>query len=671
MGIVQKIRVGNLVIESRELPWETIKALANEIKKVARWNPQTKEWILTWRVISNVQGFVRFINEKLMHIDQEYAYRILDIVETIMNVVPRIRIDEENNRVYVCIVGEDPYDIVRKVDREILPIRVEISEIEIPDIGKFEVPYLIMSIRGIISTVDSGKVDVFPDSLRDIIIELYSKLVKKKATIRVTRHNRTHVWLPRNTPTSIIEELKELGRIKYYYETPEGVLSEKTIEAYKIYERVDGISIYLPAFAAVFAKRILERHGIEVEIDYGLPDRKLDKLKEKYELYPHQLTALMRWVENGFCGTIVIPTGGGKTIIGIAGMVKLKLPTIIFVPNLWLLEQWREKIAMFTGYPKSAIGTLGGGEVDIRDITVATYQSGIKHIEKICRRFWLVIYDECHHIPARTFRRIAMNMFAPYRIALSATPKRRDKNETLLFKLAGGIVYSISYPELVKAGLLAPMIYRRIYVPLPPDRMLVYYQIMGEADRERNEIKKRQLINKLIAIAQENPNKLEVVKKIVEKHKSEKMFIFTSSIRFAKRIAKVVNDVVPAVALTAESTRSEEERIVKRFRAGLIRALVIIRKAEEGVDIGEASVAIITGGSKQRREFIQRIGRVLRPQKNKVAWIYEIISEGTIEEQMAKKRGATTMVKGIAKYVKEKYGLEVFKEIRWDIHQLE
>ncbi len=669
MGAKQRIKIGDTLIESsREFPWETIKELAKYLKRIARWDPEQKIWIISWRIFSRIDEFISFINKKLIYVDQVYAYRLLEVIEKLMGGVPKSIIDNENDMIYLLVIGEDPYEIVKQVDRGLLPIRLVERSVSINDIGEIPVMYLAIKLSRVYEIMDSRAIDKLPLPLREALMEAIPERPKQIVRIRVTKRNRIIIRIPKPISEELINEIKELGTICYYVESAEGGYEERIIDAYKIFERGGCLDIYLPPFAAGFVEEVLEKYGFEVDVDYQLPEQKLDYLKENFKLYPHQLQALMKWVENGNKGTIVFPTGGGKTIVAIAAIVRLKVPTIIFVPNLWLLNQWREKIAQFAGVLKHKIGVLGGGEKDIKDITVATYQSGVKNIEILSGRFWLVIYDECHHVPARTFRRVAMNLRAPYKMALSATPKRRDKNEVLLFKLAGNIVYSITYSELVRQGLVAPMVYRRIYVPLPPEKILEYHNIAREVDLETNELKRKQLINRMIAVAQENPTKIEVIKAIVEKHRNEKIFIFAPTIRFAKQIAREVNKIAPAVALTAETSRSEEERIVRKFKACILQVLVIIRKAEEGVDIGDASVAIIVGGSKQEREFIQRVGRVLRldPQKTKVAWVYELVSENTVEESMAKKRGGLKLVREIADYVIKKYGIPAIRKIRWE-----
>lgn len=650
-------------MESKELTWNMIKEIAKNLKLVARWDPENKQWILTWRIFSRLDKFLDFLNKRLIHVDQAYAYQIIDYIESILENVPKIVVDD-SGYVYILPIGCDPYEILKKIDRNFLPMRIQRRSVDIPNIGKFEAVYLAINSNTIMSIITSKSFSRIPPEIRGLIFEASRKIAKIPITIKPSKGRNIQIRIPLGINTDLISKLKTLGTIRYYYENPEGILEEKIIEAYRIYEKKTAVFVYLPAFTIAFIEDVLKKRGLDYKIEYGVPKKHVN-IKENLDLYPFQNEALERWIENNYKGTIVIPTGGGKTIIGIAALAKLRLPTIIFVPNLWLLEQWKEKISKFTNFSKTAIGTLGGGKRDIQEITVATYQSGIRHIEKIYNKFWLAIFDECHHIPARTFRKISMNILSPYRLALSATPKRRDKNEVLIFKLVGRIVYSTSYANLVKRGFLAPMVYRRILVPMPPERMLIYQQLSLELQRVSDPIKKRQILNKMISLCQENPNKIAVIREILNEHQDKKSFIFVSSIKYANTVAKSLKKLIPIEALTSELPKSDRERIIKKFRLGIIRALVIIKIAEEGVDIGDASLAIIVGGSKQRRETVQRIGRVLRPGKDKIAWVYEIVSKNTIEESMATKREIIGMVSQISSFIKSKYRIKAIEIIEW------
>jgi len=309
---------------------------------------------------------------------------------------------------------------------------------------------------------------------------------------------------------------------------------------------------------------------------------------------------------------------------------------------------------------------MGVGEKTISDITISTYQSAYKNIEQFSDIFHVVIFDEAHHVPASTFKKVALYLASPYRMALSATPTRSDKNEVLLFKLAGDIVYKITYPELVKKGFVAPLVVRKIYVKLPKELEREYNRIQNRLRVAYDEISRKQIVNKLIELSRDNPKKIPVIKEIVKKHKNEKIFVFAGSIDFAKQILNELKSVSKVSLLTSKTRKSEEKRIIKNFVNGLLNVLILVKKGEEGVDVGDASVAIIAGGTKQKRETIQRIGRILRGGSEKLAWVYEIVTVGTIEEKLSKGRKIEALIKGLENIIKSRYGVEPYKVIEWE-----
>ncbi|MDZ7613660.1 MAG: DEAD/DEAH box helicase family protein [Flavobacteriaceae bacterium] len=104
-------------------------------------------------------------------------------------------------------------------------------------------------------------------------------------------------------------------------------------------------------------------------------------------------------------GVIVAPPGSGKTVIGLKIISDKAQPALIIVHRKQLLEQWTERIEAFLGIPKRDIGVIGQGKSKIgKQITVATIQSLPKQMESVQNQFGTIIVDECHHVPAETFR---------------------------------------------------------------------------------------------------------------------------------------------------------------------------------------------------------------------------------------------------------------------------
>ncbi len=370
-------------------------------------------------------------------------------------------------------------------------------------------------------------------------------------------------------------------------------------------------------------------------------------------LRPYQEEALKAWQKNGYAGVISLPTGAGKTIVAIAALCELSVRTLIVTYTKEQMFQWEEKILEFTNAPKHMIGLFYGESKRIAPITISTYQSAFRYIETLSPYFSMLIVDEVHHLPADKFRHIAENALARFRMGLSATVVREDGRHTELFPLMGGLVYHKSATELSDEGYLAPFKIITVRVPLTPDEKLKYKRLLdqyrklvaGRAFEELLALAKQgdpkaieaiRIRSELRQLVHNAAEKLEAVKKIVEHEleRDSKILIFTQYVEQAKRIAEYIG----AYYVTGELDEVTRKRRLTMFKNGNIRVLVLTTVGDEGIDIPDANVGIIVAGTGSRRQFIQRLGRLLRPAPGKEARLYEIIVKDTFEEQESKRR---------------------------------
>ncbi|HYQ83207.1 MAG TPA: helicase-related protein, partial [Rubrobacter sp.] len=94
--------------------------------------------------------------------------------------------------------------------------------------------------------------------------------------------------------------------------------------------------------------------------------------------------------------------------------------------------------------------------------------------------------------------------------------------------------------------------------------------------------------------------------------------------------------LIPGV--TYETPARERKETLDRFRDGRYRAVIASDVLNEGVDVPDAGVAVILAGSASRREYVQRLGRILRPREGKRAILYELVTAQTGEEFTARRR---------------------------------
>lgn len=402
----------------------------------------------------------------------------------------------------------------------------------------------------------------------------------------------------------------------------------------------------VPSCADLLTPELIEAYGLSRASQFSLEPR------------PYQEEAIGAWARNGGQGVIVLPTGAGKTVVALAILARLNVRALVVVPTIDLLHQWREAIAERLGFPLSAIGMIGGGKRTMRDITVITYDSASLPSRRL-DGFGLLIVDEVHHLPARAYRTIAAKSSAPFRLGLSATPERSDHGHTLLPALVGPVVYRRTAAELARESYIAAYEEKRIFVDLSPEERLRYEECMahyrwyiathrallggepgalfaGLIQRSGHDPAARAALrahHEARMIALNARAKLAKVAELLQRHRNDKVLIFSEYTSMVDMLSEAM--LLPAI--TYRTPLVERRRILDRYRAGELSKLVTGRVLNEGVDVPDANVAIVVSGSSATREYIQRLGRILRP-KDSTAVLYELVTRKTTEGRAARKR---------------------------------
>ncbi len=426
------------------------------------------------------------------------------------------------------------------------------------------------------------------------------------------------------------------------------------IRDYTIYDRVRKVFIVKPLHFFEL-KKTLENLGYNIIDNTGVSEElKLPyKINFNGKLRDYQKEALGKWFEKGMKGIIALPTGSGKTVIAIAALAKLSERTLIVTYTKEQMFQWKDMITRFTSVNPNIIGLYYGEEKRIAPITISTYQTAYRKVKILSKYFSFLIIDECHHLPSEKFKHIALNMFSLKRMGLSATVIREDGKHEELFPLMGGIAYHKTPSELSVQGYLAPYVIYQVEVDLTPKELKDYFETLklykelsgGKKFEELLELAKRgdekaqmalKVHSKLRQIVHKAEAKKKAVKNIVEKElkRGSKIIVFTQYVDQAKELGKLLN----APILVGEVKTKIRRKILENFREGVERVLVVTTVGDEGLDIPDANVGIIVTGTGSRRQFIQRLGRLLRPSKGKEARLYEIIVRGTSEVYQSRKR---------------------------------
>ena len=378
-----------------------------------------------------------------------------------------------------------------------------------------------------------------------------------------------------------------------------------------------------------------------------LPNLRIENIN--LSLRPYQKKAIENWIKAGKKGCIILPTGSGKTIIAIKLIEIINSSTLIVVPTLDLMEQWTKFLSKY--FQKMEIGNIGRGIFNITGITVSTYDSAYIRSSFIGNKFAFVIFDELHHLAAPGYRTIAEQFASPYRLGLTATYEREDNLHLDFPRLIGGIVYQSSVNELARDKHIASFTIEKRYVKLLPEEEIEYQKnydqylsylhklglrydqialqklimISGKNQYARNALLAR---NKALDIALNSQSKIIELRKILSENPNRKTIIFTQHNKLVYLISN--NFLIPFI--THKSSKQEREDALNGFRDGRYRVLVTSKVLDEGVDVPDAELGIIVSGTGSKREFIQRLGRLLRTKPNFTnAKLIEIISSGTSE----------------------------------------
>jgi superfamily II DNA or RNA helicase len=377
------------------------------------------------------------------------------------------------------------------------------------------------------------------------------------------------------------------------------------------------------------------------------------------EPYPHQQEALQAWKQAHRRGVVVLPTAAGKTYLAQMALQATPRPTLITVPTLDLMHQWYANLE--AAFPNVEVGLLGGGSRDSSPILVATYDSAAIHAETLGNRYALLICDECHHLPSDFNRVIAEYSIAPYRLGLTATPDRADGRHADLDVLLGPVVYHKTAADL-SGQALAPYQIIQIKVQLSDQERRRYEQLIQRRNRflqganiwlgstegwqrfvrasAQSQAGRRAMLahREAKTIALGTAGKLQVLADLLSQHYPERCLIFTNDNATVYRISQ--DFLIPAI--THQTPVKERHEILQKFRSGEYPTLVVSHVLNEGVDVPEARVAILLSGSGSTREYIQRLGRVLRKgEAGKLALLYEVVAEETTEENISLRRRQT------------------------------
>jgi superfamily II DNA or RNA helicase len=334
-------------------------------------------------------------------------------------------------------------------------------------------------------------------------------------------------------------------------------------------------------------------------------------------LREHQLEALDELATHLAMGAgrtwIHAPTGSGKTITFCALAAALDVPTLVLVPRRNLADQ--TAAAIVRHFPGVAYNMDGPEAAGRHGITIATYQASLRHQDTMeWDRLGLVICDEAHTTLGAQTRRLLDRATNAILTGFTATPATTTGHVEQVF---GPVAATLDRLEAIKRGILAPL--RSLRVERAVDLSDVA-RVRGDFDQASlGRALDKALWHRACAdVWAQNFAPLELAG-----------VAYTATVAQAHALAEeMANLGVKAEAVSGQTPARELRRILDRFGRGDIDVLCNADLLTEGWDETRASVVMHLAPTTSERVFVQRLGRVMRPQEGKEAVSVEFLPAG-------------------------------------------
>lgn len=374
-----------------------------------------------------------------------------------------------------------------------------------------------------------------------------------------------------------------------------------------------------------------------------------------------QEIARVKWIKNHCKGTLVQPTGAGKTVTALKCLQSIinKYPTLrilVVVPTDNLKNQWRIQL----------------------DTWGMEFSAEVQVINSVVKNNWTVdilVLDECHRYASETFSLVFKQVKYKYILGLTATFDRLDGKQELIRKYCP-VVDEIPLIEAKLNHWVAD--YKEYLVVLQTDDINTYKDYNksfiasfeffnfdwnfamsmkgptgyiaqnsyrdklcpnGSREEKLSVLKTikyhsanfMRMVQKRKAYINNHPKKIEVARRIIEARSNSKIITFSNNIKMAESIG--MNGQV----YTGKDSKKKARANLEEFNSAQTGLIHSCSKLNEGADIKGLNVGIILGLDSSEIKAVQRRGRCIRFEKDKVAEIFNLVIDQTVEMEWFKK----------------------------------
>ncbi|CAJ31578.1 putative helicase [Betalipothrixvirus pozzuoliense] len=352
---------------------------------------------------------------------------------------------------------------------------------------------------------------------------------------------------------------------------------------------------------------------------------------KNFELREYQINSIKSWINDVNIigeGIIKAPTGAGKSVISILATLEMlknkRNPKIIYAVNSTTLlkqfQQFAKKEDLNFAIVSGELNELKKEkDSNLIALSISYYYSQKKRnkyneLRDIVNNADLIIVDEAHHTPANSIKALLLDSPGSIRLGLTATPFREDGKDLEINGLLGRISYSINYQELVRNHYLVPL----EYIPFIPEIPKKLKEKIKRLEKEKEKMEFAKYYSLLLRLFENSPGtNMQIIQKI-KSINAYPALVIVRRISTAKKLSEMLNENGISSDFVTSMTKLEERmRKIENLKNGKIQTLIATSLADEGLDIPNLRLIVLLSQGKSRIKLVQRVGRVMRPAKDK------------------------------------------------------
>lgn len=322
----------------------------------------------------------------------------------------------------------------------------------------------------------------------------------------------------------------------------------------------------------------------------------------------YQEEAVDEVTESNF-GVLEAPTGSGKTVMALMIMAKLELKTLFVVHTKRLLEQTVAEIKSKFGITPSVIGD---GKFQIGELTIATVQTLLRRdMKPYSKSFGLVIFDECHHVPAKTFIEVSKIFYAKHVYGLSATVDRADGLSWAMYQTIGPKLHTVCKKSLQNSGTILKPIIKRIDTPFIPSRVYDAFEVSIH-------------INEVASCAKRNKFLIDSIKPKLNHNNNS--LILTDRVAHVELLAEALEYYLPIIYYGSMNKQDQTQAAIDMKSGKSNLTIATYTSIGEGFDVPNWDQLFLVTPFSSTTRLIQVLGRISRSAIGKSkATVYDFV----------------------------------------------